>query len=112
MVGESIQFLHHTFIGMPYDYTSFDGKSVIALIGLLSIIHSKHLNTSVISKELPYLGHTDKERFHQQLFFIKPARSAGFSRIKKIPYQAPPTQLGPRKCTLWQNAFLGPKYQF
>ena len=22
-----------------------------------------------------------------------------FSRIKKIPYQAPPTQLGPRKCT-------------
>ena len=27
------------------------------------------------------------------------ARSAGFSRIKKIPYQAPPTQLGPRKCT-------------
>ena len=31
--------------------------------------------------------------------FIKPARSAGFSRIKKIPYQAPPTQLGPRKCT-------------
>ena len=30
---------------------------------------------------------------------IKPARSAGFSRIKKIPYQAPPTQLGPRKCT-------------
>ena len=31
--------------------------------------------------------------------FIKPARSAGFSRSKKIPYQAPPTQLGPRKCT-------------
>ena len=30
---------------------------------------------------------------------IKPARSAGFSRIEKIPYQAPPTQLGPRKCT-------------
>ena len=27
------------------------------------------------------------------------ARSAAFSRIKKIPYQAPPTQLGPRKCT-------------
>ena len=27
------------------------------------------------------------------------ARSAGFSRIKKIPYQAPPTQLGPQKCT-------------
>ena len=27
---------------------------------------------------------------------IKPA---GFSRIKMIPYQAPPTQLGPRKCT-------------
>ena len=27
------------------------------------------------------------------------AQSAGFSQIKKIPYQAPPTQLGPRKCT-------------
>ena len=34
-----------------------------------------------------------------QLFLVKPARSAGFSRIKKIRYQAPPTQLGPRKCT-------------
>ena len=43
---------------------------------------------------------------------IKPARSAGFSRIKKIPYKAPPTQLGPRKCTFWKNAFLGPKYQY
>ena len=36
---------------------------------------------------------------------------AGFSRIKKIPYQAPLTQLGPQKCTFWKNAFLGPKYQ-
>ena len=43
--------------------------------------------------------------------FIKPARSVGFSQIKKIPYQAPPTQLGPRKCTFWKNAFLRPKYQ-
>ena len=32
----------------------------------------------------------------------------GTTRIKKIPYQAPPTQLGPRKCTFWKNAFLGP----
>ena len=55
------------------------------------------------------------------LRFIKPARSAGarrtaarsagFSRIQKIPYQAPPTQLGPQKCTFWKNAFLGPKNQ-
>ena len=30
---------------------------------------------------------------------------------KKIPYQAPLTQLGPRKCTFWKNAFLGPKYE-
>ena len=36
---------------------------------------------------------------------IKPARSVGFGRIKKIPYQAPPTQLGPQECTLWKNAF-------
>ena len=36
---------------------------------------------------------------------------AGFSRIKKIPYQAPPTQLGPQKCTFCKDAFLGPKYQ-
>ena len=33
------------------------------------------------------------------ILIMKPARSAGFSRIKKIPYQAPPTQLGPQKCT-------------
>ena len=38
------------------------------------------------------------------------AERVGFSRIKKIPYQAPPTQLGPRKCTIWKNAFQGPKY--
>ena len=37
--------------------------------------------------------------------------SAGLSQIKKIPYQAPPSQLGARKCTFWKNAFLGPKYQ-
>ena len=36
---------------------------------------------------------------------IKPARSPGFSRIKKIPYQNPPTQLGPQKCTFWKKAF-------
>ena len=28
-----------------------------------------------------------------------PARSVGFWQIKKIPYQASPTQLVPRKCT-------------
>ena len=39
-----------------------------------------------------------------------PERSSGFSRIKKIPYQAQSTQLGPQKCTIWENAFKGPKY--
>ena len=34
-----------------------------------------------------------------------PARSVGFWRIKKIPYQAQSIQLGPRKCTFWKNAF-------
>ena len=34
-----------------------------------------------------------------------PARKAGFSQIKKIPYQVPPTQLGPRKCIFWKNTF-------
>ena len=43
--------------------------------------------------------------------FIKPARSVGFSRIKKIPYQAPPTQLGRRKCTFSKKAVLRPNYQ-
>ena len=28
---------------------------------------------------------------------IKPARSVGFSQIRKIPYQGPPSQLGPTK---------------
>ena len=41
---------------------------------------------------------------------IKLARSTGFWRIKKIPYQATPTQLGPQKCKFWKNAFLGPNY--
>ena len=45
------------------------------------------------------------------VYIIKPTRSAGFSQIKKIPYQAPLTQLGPQKCTFWKNAFLGPKYK-
>ena len=45
------------------------------------------------------------------LVIIKPAQSVGFWRIKKKPYQAPPTQLGPQKCTFRKNAFLGPKYQ-
>ena len=40
-----------------------------------------------------------RNKFIGPIYFIKPARSAGFSQIKKIPYQAPPTQLGPRKCT-------------
>ena len=53
----------------------------------------------------------DEKNDISNLLFIKPARSAGFSRIKKIPYQAPLTQLGPRKCTFWKKAFLGPKYQ-
>ena len=44
-------------------------------------------------------------------FFYQARAKQGFSRIKKIPYQAPPTQLGPRKCTFWKKAFLGPKYQ-
>ena len=44
------------------------------------------------------------------IFIIKPAQSAGagFSRIKKIPYQAPLTQLRPQKCTFWKNAFWDP----
>ena len=46
-----------------------------------------------------------------EALFIKPARSKGFSPTKKIPYQAPPTQLGPQKCTFCKNAFLGPQYQ-
>ena len=71
-------------------------------------------HTCVISTESLYksLGIT-RQMFDLMLkkVFIKPARSAGFSRIKKIPYQAPPTQLGPQKCTFWKHAFLGPKYQ-
>ena len=35
--------------------------------------------------------------------FIKPARS--FSRIKKIPYQAPPTRLGPENVHFEKRIF-------
>ena len=37
--------------------------------------------------------------------FIQPVRSVGFRRCKKIPYQAPPIQLRPQKCTFWKNPF-------
>ena len=49
---------------------------------------------------------TERKRKHNQ-GIIKPARSAGFSRIKKIPYQAPPTQLRPRKCTFKKKRNFG-----
>ena len=50
---------------------------------------------------------SNRSRSRSTLNIIKPA---GFSRIKKIPYQAPPIQLGPRKCTFWKKAFLGLEY--
>ena len=66
-------------------------------IGLraMSGMAEKYLSNSDISnvKQIwevsweSYLKKTNKQ-------VIKPAQSAGFSRIKKIPYQAPPTQLG------------------
>ena len=39
---------------------------------------------------------------------VKHGRPKGFSRKKKIPYQAPLTQLGPQKCTFWKNANISP----
>ena len=56
----------------------------------------------------------DLRRTCDQLIPISPYQACeerGFSQIKKIPYQAPPTQFGPRKCTFWKNIFFGPKYQ-
>ena len=38
-------------------------------------------------------------------WFIKPAWSAGGSQIKKIPYQAPPTQLGPENVHFGKRLF-------
>ena len=53
-----------------------------------------------------------KIRVGLKIIIIKPAGSAGFSRIRKMPYQAPPTQLGPRKCTFWKNAYQGWEFNF
>ena len=39
---------------------------------------------------------------------IKPAQSAGFSRIKKIPYQAPPTHWGPENVHFRKRHFWDP----
>ena len=39
---------------------------------------------------------------------MKPTRSAGFSRSKKIPYQAPLTQLGPKNVYFGKSHFWDP----
>ena len=49
----------------------------VLLVSFLWILFAKKVKTAITPKNI-----------------IKP-----ISRIKKIPYQAPPTQLGPRKCT-------------
>ena len=41
----------------------------------------------------------------QLLFSLSKCIYQAFSWIKKIPYQAPPNQLGSQKCTFWKNAF-------
>ena len=41
---------------------------------------------------------------------IKPMWSMAFWQIREIPAQDQPIQLGTKKCTCWESAFLGPKY--
>ena len=45
--------------------------------------------------------------YHKNMFtIIKPARSVGFWWNKKIPYQAPPTQLGALKMYILDKRIL------
>merc|ERR1712127_575336 len=77
-----------------------------------AIILNQHFDFHFLSIKHANNGHNSSQENEKYFFLvIKPARSAGFSLIKKIPYQALPTQLGPRKCTFSKKAFLGPKYQ-
>ena len=96
-LGPSKRIFFIAFILLPYHYHYFLPLCQGLGCTYLSVQHSPR-SPSAKPADAHFL-------------FIKPARSAGFSRIKKIPYQAPPTQLGPRKCTFWKKAFLGPKYQ-
>ena len=64
-----------------------------------SPIRHPGLLSSAEEKKMSDLDKDTLMDLFRKAVFIKPARSAGFSRIKKIPYQAPPNQLGPRKCT-------------
>ena len=77
----------------------------------LSFMFNKFPSTATNSTVTAVTFDTFHTIIAQNYTIIKPARSAGFSRIKKIPYQAPPTQFGSQKCTFSKNAFLGPKYQ-
>ena len=62
-------------------------------------------NLSLVDKKCDSTVHYMHSRFTEQMLSWKLIYQ--FSRIKKIPYQAPPTQLGPRKCTFWENRFFG-----
>ena len=69
-------------------------KEQIAISRVLTILKSCDMEKTVDSVcELLY----DTYKVYQAR--AKRGRPQGFSRIKKIPYQAPPTQLGLRKCT-------------
>ena len=63
-----------------------------------------------LSKEFRLQREKNGTNQHFSIFFFF-LNDQARSRIKKIPYQAPPTQLGPQKSTFWKRAFLGPKYQ-
>ena len=57
-----------------------------------------------LPNSINYFG-TNKNNFVN--YFIKPARSSGFSQIKKIPYQAPPNSIGALKMYILEKRILG-----
>ena len=81
---------------------------------LLIAIRNDEDETVKNAAKAGWLGITKKGQFmhHFVRFFVcnihyhftNRLSSPRGAQTKKIPYQAPPTQLGPQKCTFWKNA--------
>ena len=71
----------------------------ITVTGLSTVQYTYGQFSLSVKPLVPFSLYMDTTVTLKLLLLMKPAQSAGFLQIKKIPYQAPPTQLGPRKST-------------
>ena len=61
----------------------------------------------VLQSRPPQTSFLEILKFYIQVGRRASARSTGFSWIKKIPYQAPATQLGPHKMYILEKRIFG-----